>query len=427
MKKFAEQLKKKTENIRLRTDERNELRERLLAYMEYHPLTESQQLSGRRLARRERSAHAWFMNSWFVARMVSITAVFFLMVVPALAERALPGDILYPVKVRFNEELRGALVSSPYQKIEWETERLERRVAEAQLLADAGKLTPDAEADVANAIRSHSAAAQHNIDSIRISDREEAAIATINLASALEVSAEVLVSQGGGSTGTSSTSAVASAVSEARASVATNNDNPSYQKLMSRIEAETTRAYEYLDGLSNVTTVEGLADIENSLDDIRDKVDTAAEMREVDEAGAAKLLAEALGSTRKVISFMTNLDVRKNVKIEDLVPSTTSEEERRLTLQKVLKENEEMIAEVIIGTDQLATTSTNYMELTEGITYYNELQVSVADALEANDLPAAETAASSAGELAKGLLDNLRTLGISTTTDAAASSSVIIR
>src|SRR6185436_14919248 len=39
------------------------------------------------------------------------------------AEGALPGDLLYPVKVKVNEEVRGALTLSSESKAEWQTTR----------------------------------------------------------------------------------------------------------------------------------------------------------------------------------------------------------------------------------------------------------------------------------------------------------------
>ena len=44
---------------------------------------------------------------------------------PFAAERSVPGDGLYAVK-RFNEEVRGTLAFDTVQKVEWETERLNR-------------------------------------------------------------------------------------------------------------------------------------------------------------------------------------------------------------------------------------------------------------------------------------------------------------
>lgn len=414
MNKFTEQLKTKAGEIRLRVGEREELRDRLLAYMEYHPLQEGQRLSERRLVRRA-GPRGVIASGWFWSRAAGVTAMLFFVAVPAMAERALPGDVLYPVKVRFNEELRGALVSSPYQKIEWETERLEKRVAEAQLLSDAGRLTPAAEADVARAIRQHSAAAQASINSIRVSDRDEATMAEIALASALDVSAEVLVKQGAVP---ASASTLATAVSEARASVTLRNDDLSYQKLMSRVEAETTRAYEYLNGLGSAVSPQGRSDIERRLYDINSKVNTAARTREQDEAAASLMLAEALSNTRKVISFMTNLDVRNNVSIEDLVPAAPTEEERMLSLKGRLAEADALAGEAAIGVEKLATTSTNYADLSEGLAHYRELRLSVDQQVASGDLSAAEAAAKDVMELANGLLGSLRALGILTDSPA---------
>ena len=41
MKRFSEQLHKKSESISLKMEEKNALRERLVSYMEYHPLPAS--------------------------------------------------------------------------------------------------------------------------------------------------------------------------------------------------------------------------------------------------------------------------------------------------------------------------------------------------------------------------------------------------
>ena len=191
MKKFAEQLKKRADSIHLNVEEKTQLRERVLAFMEYHPLPDSQAVDFRSVSKAKNTAPT-FWSAWMVGRFAGGLAVLILVTVPALAENALPGEALYPVKVGFNEEVKGALSSSPYQKVEWETERLERRLAEAQLLADAGRLTPEAEAEVANAIKMQSLTARSSIDAMRASDSDEAAMAEITLSYSLEVSAEVL-------------------------------------------------------------------------------------------------------------------------------------------------------------------------------------------------------------------------------------------
>lgn len=51
------------------------------------------------------------------------------------AEGAVPGDILYPIKVSVNEELVGVLKLTPAAKAQWEAARIERRLEEVNKLA----------------------------------------------------------------------------------------------------------------------------------------------------------------------------------------------------------------------------------------------------------------------------------------------------
>lgn len=408
MKKFAAQLKKQAETIRLSTAERDDMRARLLAYMEYHPLPEEQAREGRRVRRRFQAGPG-FLSGWMVGRTVGTLAVLFLVTLPALAENALPGDALYPIKVRFNEELRGAMTSSPYQKIEWETERLERRLAEAQLLADNGRLTAVAETEVANAIKQHTEAARASIDTIRRQDNEEATLAEITLASALEVSAEVWTKRETGS----ASSTVSGAVNSAKAVIAPSPANEvSYARLLSRVEAETTRAYEYLNGLNAVMTASERSDVDRRLNDLKVKVEAAAAIRPSDEAAAAKLLTEALGSARKLISFVTNLNVRRNVTVEELVPLIPTEAEKGELIRRKLEEAARLVAEIEPGLTRIATSSNDHVALTDTLKQYRELEKTATEALAGADLMAADMAVTEALELATALRQTLIGLGV---------------
>lgn len=57
------------------------------------------------------------------------------------AEGALPGDVLYSVKVSINEPVRVAFASTPYAKAALEVEFTDRRLQEAEQLALDGRLT----------------------------------------------------------------------------------------------------------------------------------------------------------------------------------------------------------------------------------------------------------------------------------------------
>lgn len=406
MKRFAEQLKKQAETVRMSAPERDALRERLLAYMDYHPLPAAAPRAG--ILRRFASG-----QSWYVGRFVGVMAVMLLIVVPALAENALPGDTLYPIKIRFNEELRGAMTSSPYQKVEWETERLERRLAEAQLLADDGRLTPAAEADVAKAIKQHTEAAKASIDTIRRSDKDEAALAEITLSSTLEVSQELLTKREEKTDRTAS-STLSGAVTAARATLAPAHagDTVSYAKLLSRVEADTTRAYEYFNSLNTVMTDADKSDIKRRLTDLQVKIDAAALMKDEDEAGAAAALVDVLGNVRKLISFMTNLDVRANVPIEDLVPLIPTDSERQATIEQKLHDAAALVADTERGLSKVATSSNDYLALTDSVAQYRELEKTGTEALAAGDLSSAEVAVAAALELATALKHTMVGLGI---------------
>ena len=64
------------------------------------------------------------------------------------AERALPGDVLYPVKLNVTESLQGALAVSDEAKAQWNAKRASRRLAEAEVLAQNGRLTAEVQSAI---------------------------------------------------------------------------------------------------------------------------------------------------------------------------------------------------------------------------------------------------------------------------------------
>ncbi|MEM9337043.1 MAG: hypothetical protein AAGA35_04275 [Patescibacteria group bacterium] len=336
MKRFGQQLKKKSETIRLRASERADLRERLVSYMEYHPLPESMKQQKQAVAPQlvtEAYRTISLTASVYFRGAVGAIVLFVVVGVPLIAERSLPGDVLYPIKVQFNEEVRSTLTLSPYQKVEWETERLGRRIAEARLLASEGKLTEEFEAEVAEAVKAHSDAAQESIEEIRETDAEEAAIAEIAFSSALEVQTAVIQAEGDVS---STTVAVIAEVVEEESAEANENRTeseniPSIDLLLARVEIETTRAYELLESVRSIATPSEIIDIERRLSDIERNVGAAIGEREADdpdEPGVRNLLRDALQNTQKLISFMTDINVRETLVVQDLVPVELTIEER---------------------------------------------------------------------------------------------------
>ena len=73
----------------------------------------------------------------------------------AAAEGALPGDILYPIKVHVNEEMRATLATTPKAKADWAVDRAERRLEEAATLALSGELNEITRAEIETNLDAH--------------------------------------------------------------------------------------------------------------------------------------------------------------------------------------------------------------------------------------------------------------------------------
>ena len=134
MKSEFTQLKKQLEGIRLSASERERVDGVLAEYRAHHPAgTPSVEPSFAHY-------HSWFAAHRFVAAVaVALVLTFAGGTISYAAEGALPGDVLYPVKVGVNEPLRGALARTPEGKALFEVEKVSRRLAEAEVLALEGR------------------------------------------------------------------------------------------------------------------------------------------------------------------------------------------------------------------------------------------------------------------------------------------------
>lgn len=98
----------------------------------------------------ERSRSAPVLSSWFSRELVFVRRHVALVLILALvlggggatfaSERALPGSILYPLKVGVNEPIRDLVKTLPEKKIQWQAEKAVRRIEEAEILMAEEKL-----------------------------------------------------------------------------------------------------------------------------------------------------------------------------------------------------------------------------------------------------------------------------------------------
>lgn len=71
------------------------------------------------------------------------------------AQNALPGDMLYPVKVNVNEEFRSMLTFGNEAEAKFHAEKAAERIEEAEKLAAEGRLTAEAQADINANFKEH--------------------------------------------------------------------------------------------------------------------------------------------------------------------------------------------------------------------------------------------------------------------------------
>lgn len=351
MKRFSQQFNKKAKDILLSVAEKRELRERIVSYMEYHPLPNAHKMESVMISGQQEHFISLHFNKWRILRWSGSMVLILIFSISYMAEKAIPGDALYSIKVGFNEELRSTMARGSYEKVVWETERLNRRIAEAQLLADAGRLTHEAEIEVASAIQEHTDNARREIENLKLSDKDEAALASISLTTALDIQSVSLDRRDDNNQaeGTAQSTDLIKAVltqTQNAELLAQDNELPAYDKLIAKVESETTRAHELLKGVTAYATTVEQDDIQKRLDDINKRIATAMATAESDQVAAKHDLVNALQQTHRLIVFMTNIDVRANVTVEDLVPNTLTTEERFAALNSRVQETDKLIERV---------------------------------------------------------------------------------
>ncbi|QQR50273.1 hypothetical protein IPF86_04340 [Candidatus Nomurabacteria bacterium] len=92
------------------------------------------------------------------------------------SENALPGDLLYPVKIHVKEEIEVSFANTPMQKVTIQKERIERRISEVKTLKATGALTPKKVESVTIAFVDHAKELNQNIDELQSEGNNEAVL-----------------------------------------------------------------------------------------------------------------------------------------------------------------------------------------------------------------------------------------------------------
>ncbi len=132
MEKEVEKIFNNAKQIKLSTNEKDEMRGNIRAFMWQNPVKAKKENKYHKLA---------FIFSWRVA-----VAVFAFVIISgsagasSLASKALPGDTLYPMKVNVNEEVKTFFAFTDEAKAEVDANLAEVRLLEVEKLAEAGRL-----------------------------------------------------------------------------------------------------------------------------------------------------------------------------------------------------------------------------------------------------------------------------------------------
>lgn len=193
--KFTEDFKNEGLRVRLTMQEKADLRARLSERMKLNPASPALQ-----------SPYHFFIFNHIVLQRTFAVLVLLVFVVGSgggtsyAAQAALPGDLLYAVKIYVNESVQTSLARSPLAKAQVHADLAERRIEEAQMLASRGTLTDVAAVELQVRFDEHAAAAQTLTEALAVTDPSAAAQLGTELSSSLAANDAVLVSLGEQST-----------------------------------------------------------------------------------------------------------------------------------------------------------------------------------------------------------------------------------
>ena len=173
-----EKIFKKGQKIRLNPSEKEKMRDFIISYAKRNT---------------ERKTFSVFLVLKSVPAILSLAVIFGGIGISFAAEHALPGDILYLVKVRVNEEARGLLAISDEKKVKWLATVAERRIEETETLVKENRFDSASKEKIEKNFGENTKKLEEKLRSIaEKNDSERAEEVSRNLEDALERHEEVL-------------------------------------------------------------------------------------------------------------------------------------------------------------------------------------------------------------------------------------------
>lgn len=112
--------------------------------------------------------------------------------VSVIADNSLPGDPLYSFKVNVNEEVKGAFLKTPEDKLSWQKTRIDNRLNEIKTLAASKTLTKAKQETAQKALDTHIEALSKELGTLSDQEPSKALEVTANLEVSLKSQKEDL-------------------------------------------------------------------------------------------------------------------------------------------------------------------------------------------------------------------------------------------
>lgn len=192
MNNFFENLNKVSKSLSLDKDRKGDIRNELIRYMNSNPIVEKKSQAS--------SSHVFvsFVSFFKIRKTVMVPVMICAILVLGAgtsyaAEGSMPGEILYSVKVHVNEEVKAALIFDDDDKVAFEINRAETRLAEADDLAASGKLSAEAKTQVEANLNSNKKRIQQRIKKLEDNgDNQKAADLASHFESSLKAHTSIL-------------------------------------------------------------------------------------------------------------------------------------------------------------------------------------------------------------------------------------------
>jgi len=191
MNSLIEQLKSLRSRVRLEPARAEKVRQNLVHFIEAEEAVRVRETERHTI---QRSISTRFTRFRFTT---TVSAMLVLAVLGAstsfAAQRSLPGELLYPVKVGVNEQIVGLLQFSSQTKAHYEVELVDERLKEAVSLSVQGKLDATTTREIEARLETNISKTERSIDSLRTrGDTQTAADVASDFESVLRVGSAVL-------------------------------------------------------------------------------------------------------------------------------------------------------------------------------------------------------------------------------------------